>query len=68
MTGRSPHIDDRHEAATIAVATALARIVAKRYPGTSWQPVKLTDNQDHLAEPAGEVVRLFPSDLSDKNL
>ncbi len=68
MTGRSPHIDDRHEAATIAVATAFARIVAKRYPGTSWKPVKLTGSQDHLAEPVGEVVRLFPSDLTDKDL
>jgi hypothetical protein len=62
MNARSPHIDDRDDAATIAVATAFARIVAERYPGTSWQPAKSSGSDDR---PAGKVIRLFPSDLGD---
>lgn len=57
---RSPHPDDRDDAATNAVATAFARIVAGRYPGTSWLPVKSSRSDDPLVVPAGKVVRLLP--------
>ena len=36
MTARSPHVDDCDDIAMTAVATAFVRIVAERYPGTSW--------------------------------
>lgn len=56
---RSPHVDDR-DAATDAVATAFARIVAERYPGTSWLPVKSSRSDDRFVVPAGKVLRLLP--------
>jgi hypothetical protein len=57
---RSPHVDDRDAAATNAVATAFARIVAERYPGTSWLPVKSSRSDDRFVVPAGKVLRLLP--------
>lgn len=50
----------RNDAASKAVAVAFARIVAERYPGTSWLPVKPPRNDDGLVVPAGKVLRLLP--------
>jgi hypothetical protein len=68
MTARSPHVDDRDAAATTVVATAFARIVAERYPGASWQPVRLSGGDGDLIEPARKIIRLVPSDPDDKSL
>lgn len=59
-TARSPHLDDRDDVATNAVATAFARIVAERYPGTSWLPVKSSWSDNRFGVPAGKVLRLLP--------
>lgn len=67
MTARSPHVDDCDDIAMTAVATAFVRIVAERYPGTSWQPVE-SSRDDRLVVSTGQVIRLFPSDLGDKSL
>jgi len=56
---RPPHVDD-HDAATNAVATVFARIVADRYPGTSWLPVKSSRSEDRVVVPAGKILRLLP--------
>lgn len=58
---RSLHVDDRDAAATNAVAAAFARIVAERYPGTSWLPIKSGRGDDPLVVPAGKVIRLLAS-------
>lgn len=62
---RPLHVDDRYAVATGAVATAFARIVAERYPGTSWLPVKSSRSDDPLVVSAGKVVRLLagPTDM-----
>jgi hypothetical protein len=60
-TRRSRHVDDRTEVATNAVAVAFARIVAERYPGTVWLPVKRSGGHDGLVVPAGKVFRLLPA-------
>lgn len=51
--------------ATLAVATAFARIVAKRYPGTSWLPIESSRSDDRFVVPAGKVIRLLsgPADM-----
>ena len=59
IAARSSHVDDRDDVATNAVATAFARIVAERYPGTSWLPVKSSRSDDRDA---------VPSDLGGKLL
>jgi hypothetical protein len=59
-TVRSRHADDRDDAATNAVAVAFARIVAERYPGTSWLPIKPSRSDNGLVVPAGKVLRLLP--------
>lgn len=59
-TAASPHADETGEAAANAVAGAFARIVAERYPGTSWRPVESGRSEDPLVAPAGKVIRLFP--------
>jgi hypothetical protein len=43
-----------------AVALAFAGIVSRRYPGTSWLPVKRSGNKDGFVMPTGKVVRLLP--------
>lgn len=62
---RSLHINDRDDAATDAVTTAFARIVAERYPGTSWLPVKASRSDDRLVVSTGKVIRLLsgPADM-----
>jgi hypothetical protein len=60
ITARSPHDDDRNADATNAVATTFARIIAKRYPGTNWLPVKPSRSDDRFVVPAGKVLRLLP--------
>lgn len=57
---QSRHSDARNEAARKAVAVAFARIVAERYPGTSWLPVKPYWGNDGLIVPTGKIVRLLP--------
>jgi hypothetical protein len=57
---RSLYADDRGAAATNAVATAFARIIAERYPGTSWLPVKSSRSDHRFVVPAGKVLRLLP--------
>lgn len=52
--------DDSGDAAANAVAAAFARIVAERYPGTSWLPVKRSRGHNGLVVPAGKVLRLLP--------
>src|SRR6202035_6064305 len=66
MTARSPHVDDCAAAAMAAAATAFARIIAERYPGTSWQPVKSSRSDDPLVVSTGKVVRLLagPADMN----
>jgi hypothetical protein len=54
------HGNDGNAAASKAVAVAFARIVAERYPGTSWLPVKPPRSDDRLVVPAGKVLRLLP--------
>jgi hypothetical protein len=56
---RSRHADDCDDAATNAVAVAFARIVAERYPGTSWLPIEPSGSDDGLVVPAGKVLRLL---------
>jgi len=59
---RPPQVNDRIAAAAAdAVAATFARIVAKRYPGTNWLPVKSSRSDDRLVVPAGQIIRLFPS-------
>jgi hypothetical protein len=60
IAARSPYVDDRGAAAANAVATAFARIIAERYPGTSWLPVKSSRSNDRFVVPAGKVLRLLP--------
>jgi hypothetical protein len=43
-----------------AVGFAFARVMAERYPGTIWLPVKPGRSDDGLIVPAGKVVRLLP--------
>lgn len=50
------------DAATRAVAGAFARLLAERYPGTSWLPVKRGDGDGALVVPAGKVLRLLPGE------
>lgn len=58
---RSRQGDDHiHAPATEAVATAFAQIVAERYPGTSWLPVKSSRKNNRFVVPAGKVIRLLP--------
>ncbi len=57
---RFRHGNDCNAAASKAVAVAFARIVAERYPGTSWLPVKPPRSDDGLVVPAGKIVRLLP--------
>lgn len=54
------HLGDRDDAASNAVAVAFARIVAERYPGTRWLPVKPSRGDNGLVVPAGKVIRLLP--------
>ena len=42
------------------VARAFAGIVSRRYPGTSWLPVKRSGSNDGFVVPTGKVVRLLP--------
>lgn len=53
-----------------AVAFALARVMAERYSGTSWLPVKSSRSDDRFVVPAGKVIRLLSSpadmDTSDR--
>lgn len=60
LTAAFPHGDGRGKAAANAVAGAFARIVAGRYPGTSWRPVELGRSEDSLVAPTGKVIWLFP--------
>jgi hypothetical protein len=53
-------LEDRGDAASNAVAIAFARIVAERYPGTRWLPVKSCEGDNGLIVPAGKVIRLLP--------
>jgi hypothetical protein len=46
--------------ATAAVARAFARVMAARYPGTSWLPVEPARSDDRFVVPARKVVRLLP--------
>jgi hypothetical protein len=55
---RSRHSADPR--AADAVARAFARILAERYPGTSWLPVKRDEPGAHLGVPSGKVIRLLP--------
>jgi hypothetical protein len=56
----STHDDDRAAAAANAVAAAFARILAERYPGTSWLPIESPRSEHRLVVPAGKVIRLVP--------
>lgn len=60
-TTRSQQLDDRTGVATNPVAAAFARIVAERYPGTVWLPVKPSGGHNGLVMPAGKVLRLLPA-------
>lgn len=57
---RPRYAEDRENAARRAVAVAFARIVAERYPGTSWLPAERSGSDDGLVVPAGKVLRLLP--------
>lgn len=57
---RSRQTEARDDAASKAVAVTFARILAERYPGTSWLPVKPPRDDDGLVVPAGKIVRLLP--------
>jgi hypothetical protein len=57
----SHRVEARDNAASQSVAVAFARIVAERFPGTSWLPVEPSRNHDGLVMPAGKMLRLLPS-------
>ena len=52
------HLGNRDD--TTRVAVAFARIVAERYPGTRWLPVKSSGGNNGFVVPAGKVLRLLP--------
>lgn len=65
-TGAWPQIEKTSGTdAARAVALAFARVMAERYPGTSWLPVKSSRSDDRLVVPAGKVLRLLsgPADM-----
>jgi hypothetical protein len=59
-TTQPRHAKNSYDAARNAVATAFARIVAERHPGTTWLPIERPRGNDGLVVPAGKIVRLLP--------
>jgi hypothetical protein len=57
---RARQAEARHDAASKAVAAAFARIVAERYPGTTWLPLERSRSNDSFVVPAGKILRLLP--------
>lgn len=53
-------VDATKQRANDAVALAFTTIVSRRYPGTSWLPVKRSGSNDGFVVPTGKVVRLLP--------
>lgn len=60
-----PHARDSSADGAKAVGFAFARVMAERYPGTSWLPLKPGRRDDGLVLSAGKVVRLIsgPADV-----
>lgn len=53
-------VDATERRANDAVALAFTTIVSRRYPGTSWLPVKRSGSNDGFVVPTRKVVRLLP--------
>lgn len=59
---------ERERWATNAVAAAFAKVIAERYPGTSWLPVQRDGGGRSLSVPTRKVVRLLPGPADQDTL